>query len=489
MLNNLLKLGKLKINNNKFIIVGAGPSGLAAAYELSKLKKETVIYEKDISVGGLARTIKYKNCNYDIGPHRFYTLNKEVDKFYNDILGDDTIKVKRLTRILYDNKFFLYPLSPFNTLLNLGFLKAIKILLSYFNSILNKSIFRKKINNFEDWVISNFGKELYITFFKSYTEKVWGISCKNISKDWAAQRIKNLSFINVIFNPILKKFKKRKIKTLVDNFNYPKFGAGFFYEKLSEKIKENNTKINLNHTLVKIIHDNNIIKKIKILDKQNRILEKEADHYILSNPFTQIVSLLDPPPPDEVLIAAKSLKYRHHIGVKLEIIGTLFEDNWIYVHDPRVKMARVSNYKNFSKHMSVHDLKNPVTVEYFCFKNEEIWKKKDIEIISFAKKELLLAGIIDDSHTINNSFVVRSFDAYPVIEKNYEKYVDIIRNYLNSFLNIHPIGRSGMFKYNNQDHAIATGMYAARNIINDKFKLDIWNINSEGIYVEGEIKE
>tara|TARA_B100000959_G_C14971975_1_gene620077 strand:- start:432 stop:1871 length:1440 start_codon:yes stop_codon:yes gene_type:complete len=475
-------------NTDRFVIIGAGPSGLAAAHELVKFKKKVRVYEKSMYYGGLARTIESNNCKYDIGPHRFYTLNNEINDFYLEILGDEVLNVKRLTRILYDNKFFLYPLSPFNTLSNLGLLKSIKILHSYFISKINKFILRKKINNFEDWVVSNFGYELYKTFFKNYTEKVWGIDCRDISKDWAAQRIKNLSFFNVIFNPILKKFKKNKIKSLIDSFNYPKYGAGYFYEKLSKKINENKGEIYLENTLIKILHKNNQVTSIKIKNNDDKIEEINAEHFILSNPFTEIIKLLTPSPPKEIIEASKRLKYRNHIGVKLEINGFIFDDNWIYVHDPRVKMARVSNYKNFSISMSDDHFKNPVTVEYFCFEKDDLWTMKDEELISLAEKELLLVGIINKNNLIKNSFIVRSVNAYPVIKKDYEDHVYTIKKYLDSFINLYPIGRSGMFKYNNQDHAMATGIYAARNIIDDSFNLDIWKINSEGIYVEGEVE-
>ena len=475
-------------NLQTYTIIGAGPSGLAAANELSKNKYEVTVYEKADLVGGLARTIDYKNCKYDIGPHRFYTLNKEVNEFYKNILGPDSITVKRLTRIFYDKKYFYYPLSPFNTLINLGIIKAFKILTSYFFSKV-KSIFNySKIKNFEDWVISNFGSELYKTFFKSYTEKVWGIECKNISKDWAAQRIKNISFFNVFFNSIVKKIRKKKVKSLVDSFQYPKYGAGFFYKKLSNKIIENGGKIELNSKLTQINHSDYKIKNIFIKNSTG-IIDIETDFYIFSNPFTEIIRLLNPKPPQIILEACNKLKYRHHIGVKLEIHGSIFQDNWIYVHDPRVKMARISNYKNFSPFMSNSINKNPITVEYFCFENDKIWNLTDQEIISFAIKELKLAGIIDYNNTIENSFIVRSLNAYPVIAKDYQKHVLEIRNYLSKFSNLFPIGRSGMFKYNNQDHAIATGMYMARNLINEDFDIDIWNINSEGVYVEGEIKD
>jgi len=471
---------------NHIIIIGAGPSGLSAAKEFIDNEISVSIIEKNNTVGGLARTIKYKNCSYDIGPHRFYTLNNEVNSFYNTFLDNDGLNVKRLTRIFYNNKYFLYPLSPINTLFLIGFIDAVKILFSYFNSLITYKIFKKKINNFEDWIIANFGKKLFITFFKSYTEKVWGIDCKNINKSWAAQRIKNLSFFSVIFNPIIKKFTKNKIKSLVDQFRYPKFGAGFFYEKLSNYLQTKGCSISLNSKLTKIHHLNNEIYKIDI-ENQNKRSEQTANNYFFSNPFTEIINLMDPPPPKKIIEASNRLRYRNHICVNLEIKGKLFPDNWIYVHDPKVKMARVSNYKNFSKYMSTSNNINPITVEYFAFKNEEIWKMKDHELVAFAINELLIANIINNTHLVSNSFIVRSANAYPVIEKGYEKYVNIIKEYFSNFSNLHPIGRSGMFKYNNQDHAIATGIYEARNVINKDNQVDIWSINSEGIYVESNV--
>ena len=475
-----------KNNKNNIIIIGAGPSGLSAAKEFIENDIAVSIIEKNNKVGGLARTIKYKDSSYDIGPHRFYTLNKEVNSFYNTFLGNDGLDVKRLTRIFYNNKYFLYPLSPINTLFLIGFVDAIKILLSYFNSLIIYKLFKKKVNNFEDWIIANFGKKLFITFFKSYTEKVWGIDCKNINKSWAAQRIKNLSFFSVIFNPIIKKLTNKKIKSLVDQFRYPKFGAGFFYEKLSNYLQKKGCEIFLDSKLIKIHHSNNKIDKIDI-ENQDKLSEQTADDYFFSNPFTEIISLMDPSPPQKIIEASNKLRYRNHICVNLEIKGKLFPDNWIYVHDPKVKMARVSNYKNFSKYMSSSDDINPITVEYFAFKNEKIWKMNDQELAVFAINELLIAKIINNSHLISNSFIVRSKNAYPVIEKGYEENVNIIKEYFAKFLNLHPIGRSGMFKYNNQDHAIATGIYEARNVINKNNQVDIWSINSEGVYVESNI--
>ena len=469
----------------KIAIIGAGPAGISAAYELSKADFNITLHEKSNQIGGLARTMEFSDARFDVGPHRFFTYNKEVEKLYVDTLGTDAVEVKRLTRILYNNKLFNYPLSPFGTLLKIGLSGALKILFSYSISLFERIILQKKPNNFEEWVELNFGRELHYKFFKSYTEKVWGIDCKEISADWAAQRIKNLSFIGVILNPIIKFFKKKKVKTLVDQFWYPRLGAGQFYEKLVKKIDKE--KFNLIHKseLYEIIHDGSKITKIS-LDNDGSKQNLEYDYFFVSSPFTKIAENLNPKPPFEVLESCKRLRYRHHIGVKLIITGKIFLDNWIYIHDPNVKMARVSNYLNFSKEMSSDQNRNPLTIEYFCFESDEVWKMNEKELMVLAEKELRKTKLINEENKVLDGFTIRSLNAYPVIKKGYQDDVDIVKNFLSKFKNLFPIGRSGMFKYNNQDHAIATGLYAARNLENSNSKIDIWKINSEGTYQEGE---
>ena len=468
-------------------IIGAGPAGVSASYELSKRNFQIDLHEKSDMIGGLARTIPFSESRFDVGPHRFFTYNKEVEKLYVETLGSDAVEVKRLTRILYKNKLFNYPLSPFGTLFKIGLWEAIKILFSYSISLFHRIILNKKPKNFEEWVELNFGRELHYKFFKSYTEKVWGIDCKEISADWAAQRIKNLSFIGVILNPIIKFFKKKKVKTLVDQFWYPRLGAGQFYEKLVKKIDKEKFSLKYNNELCEIKHDGSKITKISIENDGNK-QDLEYDYFFVSSPFTKIAENLKPKPPLEVLESCKRLKYRHHIGVKLIITGKIFLDNWIYIHDPSVKMARVSNYLNFSKAMSSKPNQNPLTIEYFCFESDNVWKMNEEELKSLAEEELRKTKLINEHNKVLSGFIVRSLNAYPVIKKGYQEDVKNIKNFLSKFKNLFPIGRSGMFKYNNQDHAIATGLYAARNLENFDNKIDIWKINSEGIYQEGEIE-
>jgi protoporphyrinogen oxidase len=469
---------KLISLKKKIIIIGAGPAGLAAASELNKKKLKSTIFEKSNVVGGLARTVKLGNNLFDIGPHRFFTKNNEINKFFINYAGKDLIKVKRLTRILYQNKLFNYPLSPINTFFTLGIYNGITIFFSYLLSLL---FFKKKISSFEDWVIKNFGKKLYYTFFKTYTEKVWGISCKQIGSDWASQRIKGLNFASIILSFF---FKKNKAKSLIDEFYYLKFGAGNLYENIKKKLLQKKNKIIFNQKVIKYNFDNKTfnIKSIIIENKQLKKKEIFGDFFLSSAPITEVIKSFNIKLPDNIKKIIYSLKYRNHIGVKLVINGKIFEDNWIYVHSPEVKVARISNYKNFSKYMGENKESNPITMEYFCNENDKFWNLSDQTIISIAKKELEFLELAKKNQ-ITDSYVIRSEKAYPVIEKGYQKKIDEIKKWLSQIKNFIPIGRTGMFKYNNQDHAILTGLIGARKICDDN-SLDPWLVNIDAEYHE-----
>jgi protoporphyrinogen oxidase len=352
------------------------------------------------------------------------------------------------------------------------------IFFSYLSSLL---FFKKKISSFEDWVIKNFGKKLYYTFFKTYTEKVWGISCKQIGSDWASQRIKGLNFASIILSFF---FKKNKAKSLIDEFYYLKFGAGNLYENIKEKLLKNKNKIIFNQKVIKYNFDNKTfnIKSIIIEDKHLKKKEIFGDFFLSSAPITEVIKSFNIKLPNNIKKIIYSLKYRNHIGVKLVIKGKIFEDNWIYVHSPEVKVARISNYKNFSKYMGENKESNPVTMEYFCNENDKFWNLSDDTIISIAKRELEFLKLVKINQ-ITDSYVIRSEKAYPVIEKGYQKKIDEIKKWLSQIKNFIPIGRTGMFKYNNQDHAILTGLIGARKIYDDN-SLDPWLVNIDAEYHE-----
>ena len=460
------------------IIIGAGPAGLTAAYELSDSGKKVLILEKKPRVGGLAETKVYGDYRYDIGPHRFFTKNKEVYDLFLKVLDDDAVAVKRKTRILFKNSYFDYPLTPLNALFGLGIVESITIGFSYIIARLKSYLRITKINNFEDWVVDRFGRKLFNNFFKNYTEKVWGIDCKDIGSDWAAQRIKGLSLSTAIKFALFPNSKKRP-KTLVDKFYYPKLGAGMLWEKFEEIVTKKNIEVSKEKTVTDIkTTDKGFVVSFK--DSEGNEKSEEAKNIFFSNPLLEFIDIFDGSVPQKVIDSAKSLNYRNHISVHLTVDKKLFDDNWIYIHSPNVTMARIADFTNFSEEMSVEG-NYPLTLEYFCFENDEIWNKPNNEIIEYGLQEL--RSIFDVEFNVVHSAISRSPKAYPVIKTGYQVHIDIIKEWLSSLPNITAIGRSGMFKYNNQDHAMATGLYAARTLMGHG-NFDPWEVNIDGEYHE-----
>ena len=460
------------------IIIGAGPAGLTAAYELSDSDKKVLVLEKKPQVGGLAETKVFDDYRYDIGPHRFFTKNQEVYDLFLNVLDKDAVEVNRKTRILFKNSYFDYPLTPLNALFGLGIFESILIGLSYIFARIKSYLGITKINNFEDWVIDKFGRKLFNNFFKNYTEKVWGIDCSDIGSDWAAQRIKGLSLSTAIKFALFPNSKKRP-KTLVDKFYYPKLGAGMLWEKFEEIVVKKNIEVSKEKTVTDIATTN---KGFIVSFKDNEGNEKseETKNIFFSNPLLEFIDIFDGDVPHKVIKSAKSLNYRNHISVHVTVDKKLFDDNWIYIHSPNVDMARIADFTNFSDSMSV-DGNYPLTLEYFCFENDELWNKKNDEIIEYGLKEL--KSIFDVEFNVVHSAISRSPKAYPVIKTGYQVHIDIIKEWLSSLPNITAIGRSGMFKYNNQDHAMATGLYAARTLMG-LGDFDPWEVNVDGEYHE-----
>jgi len=464
------------------VIVGAGPSGLAAAYELSKSGGRSILLERLEQVGGLARTVAHDGCRYDIGPHRFFTRNEEVNQLFTDVVAEDLVCVQRLTRILYNSKLFDYPLTPLNALFGVGAGTSAAILGSYTWAKLRQRLAPREPQTFEEWVTDQFGARLFATFFKTYTEKVWGVPCSQIGADWASQRIKGLSLGTAIRNA-LPGSKDKTIKTLVDEFFYPRLGAGQFYTKLAALVQASGSRILTGRRVTRICREGMRVRSVVVQDARGNEEELEANHYLSSAPLTEMLQMMEPAPPDDVLLACRSLRYRDHIGVNLKLAGVPFPDNWIYVHAKQVQMARISNYRNFSREMADAEGISPVTVEYFTFKGDPTWRRSDEELIQLAGRELERAKLAAPSQILSG-FVVRSEKAYPVIELGFQRHIDTIKSWLDRFQNLMPIGRSGMFKYNNQDHAIATGLLAARTALG-MGQYDPWLVNIDAEYHEG----
>lgn len=467
--------------DKKVVVIGGGPAGLTAAYVLCKAGIVPVVLEKDSVVGGISRTVNYKGYLFDIGGHRFFTKIKEVDDMWREVLGDQFLKRSRLSRIYYRRKFFYYPLRPANALIGLGIWNSFLIVMSY----LRARVFPvKPEKTFEQWVSNRFGKRLYDTFFKSYTEKVWGMSCDELSAEWAAQRIKGLSLIAAVKNSFIKENGNNKdnvIKTLISSFDYPMKGPGMMWEAFADAVCKKQGSVRLGADVKKIFHSNNRVNSVEIWLNGKKELVEGTD-FISSMPIRELVRKLEPAAPKEVLNAADNLKYRDFMTVALIINKRdLFPDNWIYVHDPVVKVGRIQNYKNWSPYMVPDPEKTCLGLEYFCFKGDSMWTMPDRELVELAKRELDIMGLAELSD-IEDGTVVRMPKAYPVYDSVYHRSLEEIRLFIDKIENLQMVGRNGMHRYNNQDHSMMTAILAARNISGEDH--DLWSVNVDEEYHE-----
>jgi protoporphyrinogen oxidase len=463
------------MSDTPIIIIGAGPAGLAAGYELVGQGKRTIIIERDGVVGGIARTESYKGFSFDIGGHRFFTQNARINQIWEDMLGEDFLRVDRLSRIFYQGKFFNYPLRPVNAFYNLGPWESLLILISYFRARL---LPHPVESSFEDWVINRFGERLYRTFFKIYTEKVWGISCREIKADWAAQRIKGLSLLVAVSNAL---FGGQQAKSLIGRFSYPKLGPGMMWNRFMERIIAGGGEVMLNSAVSALHHDRGIITAVSFngVSASGQFIPA---HCISSMPLPRLVKLLNPQPPAEIIAAAEKLSYRAFIIVILIIDAPdLFPDQWLYVHSPTVQVGRIQNFKNWSAFMVPDQRKTSIGMEYFCNENDETWTMTDSQLVEMASRELRALSL-GGEHSVSDSYVVRQPFAYPVYGPDYRENVEKICKYLRNFSNLQTIGRSGMHRYNNMDHSMQTGILAARNCCGETH--DLWTVNEEKSYLE-----
>lgn len=473
-------------NQKKVVIIGAGPAGLTAAYELCKEGVESVVLEKDTVVGGISRTVNYKGYLFDIGGHRFFTKVKAVDDMWREVLGEKKfLRRSRLSRIYYNKKFFYYPLKATNALLGLGILNSFLMLGSYIKAQMFPI---KKEVSFEDWISNRFGKRLYNTFFKTYTEKVWGIPCNEISADWAAQRIKGLSLIETIKNALLSAQsddKTKVIKTLIDAFDYPEKGPGQMWEMVADSIQKRGSELKMKSSVEGIVWEKGKVTALEIDVNGNKETVAGTD-FISSMPIQELVRKMKPEPPSEVKEAANKLGYRDFLTVSLIVNkADLFQDNWIYIHDSAVKVGRIQNFKNWSPQMVPDPNKTCLGLEYFCFEGDGLWTTSDEELVKLATKELGMLGLVDPND-VEDGAVVRMPKAYPVYDSVYVEAVNTIREFLSELGNLYLVGRNGMHKYNNQDHSMLTAMLSVKNILGANY--DVWEVNVDNEYHE-EIRE
>lgn len=467
------------------VIVGAGPAGLTAALELARLGAPVLVVEAEQRVGGLSQTVEHKGFRFDIGGHRFYSKIPAVTALWRSVLGPDFIRRPRLSRIFYNGKFFDYPLKPVNALTGLGIFRSIGIVASYvfaqFRPISPEV-------SFEDWVTNRFGRRLYRTFFKTYTEKVWGIPCSSLSARWAAQRIQGLSLAAAVVNMLAPKLNRRSgktIKTLIDEFEYPRLGPGMMWEAFAAEIERLGGRVMLNAAVTRIVHEGGAVSAVEIECAGTRV-EQPVSSVTSTMPLRHLIERLGDETPADVLDAARRLKYRDFLTVALIVDEPeMFPDNWIYIHDPSVKVGRIQNFKNWSPEMVPDPSKTCLGLEYFCNMGDEIWTMPESELIALGTREVERIGMVKPGK-VEGGAIVHAPKAYPVYDEGYEAALAVIKSHLAGYRNLLTIGRNGTHTYNNQDHSMVMGMLAVRNMLGAQH--DLWNLDGQDEYLE-EVQE
>lgn len=460
------------------VILGAGPAGLTAAYELSAKGLSCIVIERDSTVGGLAKTVEYKGYLFDLGGHRFYTKVALIERLWKEVLGSDFLARPRLSRIYYRSRFFHYPLDPLNVVRGLGPVEVLRCGLSF----LRARVFPEgPESNMATWVSNRFGRRLFAMFFESYTEKVWGTPCSQISADWAAQRIRGLSFSSLVrhaLNGNGNRNGKDAIKTLIREFHYPRRGPGMMWNRMREIVEQRGSQVVLNAPVEKILWDDRHILGVQAGGKLY-----QGKHYINSLAIRDFFAMMEPAPLEPVRGVARDFRYRDFITVGLIVRGTnLFPDNWIYVHEPAVKVGRIQNYSNWSQEMSPEpERTSSLGMEYFCSENDELWRTPDAELLAMARRELALLGLVNPADVLDGK-VVRVPKAYPVYDDTYRASLEVVRQFLDTVPNLQFVGRNGMHRYNNQDHSMLTALMAARNILGAE--LDPWKMHGDTEYLE-----
>ncbi|MGE0826711.1 MAG: NAD(P)/FAD-dependent oxidoreductase [Candidatus Binatia bacterium] len=470
------------MSQSQVTIIGAGPAGLTAGYELTKLGYHPIIVEADQHVGGISRTVNYQGFRFDIGGHRFFSKIPQINTLWHEILGEDFLVRPRLSRIHYDGKFFDYPLKAFNALSGLGPMEALLVGLSYTKARLFPCA---EESTFEQWVSNRFGRRLYEIFFRTYTEKVWGMSCTEISAEWASQRIKNLSLGEALRNAFLSGGRTQGgevITSLIDSFHYPRFGPGMMWERCETLLRDRGSSVHQGVRVERLRHHHRKINSLFGRTTGGEQLELPSNHVISTMPLRELVFALDPPPPEDILTAARQLRYRDYLTVVLIVKRPeVFPDNWLYIHSPQVRLGRIQNYKNWSPAMVPDPSCTSLGLEYFLWDQDEEWHWSQERLIALGIQECTQLGLIR-ADEVEDGTVVRMPKAYPVYDHDYHRHLSTIRDYLATFTNLQTIGRNGLHRYNNQDHSMLTGIYAARNLVGEHH--DVWSVNTDTEYHE-----
>ena len=471
---------KRPVLDDPVVILGGGPAGLTAGYLLAKRGQPIVVLEAEDQVGGIAKTVVRDGYRFDLGGHRFFTKAKEVDALWHEIMREEFLLRPRMSRIYWNRKYLDYPLNGTDVIRKLGPLEVMRAGLSYTWAAIKP---KGREENFEQWVSNRFGKRLFQLFFKSYTEKVWGVPTTEIRAEWAAQRIKGLSFFTAAKAAFFGN-KGNKVKSLIDRFHYPRFGPGQMWEQMTADIERLGGEVRLGRPVTRIVLDED--RNVETIEAGGETYT--PSHVISSLPLRATVGMTDPTAPGEVVTAAQGLRYRDFLTVALVIDGEdLFPDNWIYIHEPDVRVGRIQNYKSWSPWMVPDQSKACVGLEYFCFAGDDLWTMSDDDLVELAKRELEQLGLVDASK-VERGYAVRVPKAYPMYDVAYAPRVAQIRSWLETIPNLQQVGRNGLHRYNNSDHSMLTAMRAVENIM-DGAAHDLWAVNADSVYHEEDVPE
>jgi protoporphyrinogen oxidase len=464
------------------LVLGAGPAGLTAAWELQRQGRTCSVLEQEAVVGGLSRTVDHQGFLFDIGGHRFYTRSAFVEKIWKDLLGADLLTRNRISRIYYRGRFFQYPLDLKDVIAGLGLVEIVRCAGSYVWSHLRQ---HRPEDNFEAWVRNRFGQRLYEIFFRAYTEKVWGMPCRKISAEWAAQRIRGLNFRSLVSEALRRNANGNgalvngngRVRSLIHTFYYPRRGPGMLWNKMAELLRENGSRVLTQMPVERIRWEPGRILGVRAGGR-----EFEAESVISTLALRDLVESLDPPGPEWLREAAAGLRYRDFLIVTLRIRGaSLFPDNWIYVHAPDVAVGRIQNFNNWSPEMSPDPEVTCLGMEYFCSEGDALWNGSDSELFLRARRELEHLGLARGREIIDGS-ILRVRKAYPVYDASYRKSQEAFRRFQDGINNLQVAGRNGLHHYNNQDHAMLSGIMAARNLLGARY--NVWGVNEDGDYLE-----
>ncbi len=460
------------------VVIGAGPAGLTAALQLARAGHRVTVVEADAVVGGISRTAQHEGYRFDIGGHRFYTKIPIVQALWDELLADELLTVPRLSRIHYGGRFFDYPLKPWNALRGLGLVNAVRILGSYAWARIHP---HRTEENFEQWVSNRFGRRLYEIFFKTYTEKVWGLPCTEIRAEWAMQRIQGLSLWQALLQSVALHRRSESIKSLIHEFRYPRLGPGQMWDACAERVRASGNTVLLSHRATSLERDGDRVVAVHVTGPEGA-RRLAADHVISSIPLPHLVESLSPAVPPAVRRAAAGLRFRDFICVALIIReAALFPDNWIYVHTPGVRVGRVQNFNNWSAAMVPEPGHSCLGFEYFCFEGDDLWTASDADLIALASSELAALRLAPSS-LVRDGVVIRQPKAYPIYDRTYREHLTVIQAQLGTVRNLQTIGRNGLHKYNNQDHSMLTGILAVQNL--EGADHDLWAVHSDSEYLE-----